>query len=408
MREPALSGTLSFLLPDAAGAALLVACLRPGRAAAAWRAFERMGGDLDSHRALLPLLDEGVRLAGVELPRATADRLRGARLHESLRLAEIRAIAAEALDSLAALDLDPVVVQDVALAHTAYSDPALRHCHALDLLVPPAAARAAGEALTRAGFSPRLPLQDPARSLAHRSGFSVRVDERPVPVPATGGDAIGIGARAREIRLGDRTARVAAAEDALAIACGRAAVRAARGDLLWACDATRLVESSDSLDWDRVVDAAGDQGLELALAAMLGWLADALAVAVPGDVVETLERRARGRPVEPILDCVRADGRARTWSLLRAASNWREQWTVLRWTAFPSAARLRRSYPGLHPVVAWLVRPLRGAVRLLTRSGRRSPAHGSRDREAGRGAARSGGPSAPAEDPPFASRRSSA
>jgi len=402
-----LAGTLSFLLPDPPAAALLAVCLRPARAREAWRAWERGGGDLDDHRSLLPLLDEGARRGGVELPAAIGARLAGARLHETLRLAAIRALARDALDRLAGAGIEPLVIQDLALAETAYEDPALRHCHALDLLLPPGTVAGAAAALAGGGFEARPPTPGPWKEIVHASGFPVRLGEVPVPGFPASGEAARLEARSRPATIAGRPARVLAPEDALAIACGRAAVSAERRTLLWACDAARLVESGAELDWDGVVGAATGRGLELPLAAMLGWLSSELGVPVPAAAIEELERRSRDRPVEPVLDCVRADGRASPGALLRRAAGWRERWTVIRWTAFPSTDRLRRSYPDAPLPVLYLARPLRWAIRALTRrAGPPGPGRGDRARGAGTAAAHSGGRPGPAAGPPSASRRS--
>lgn len=404
-----LAGPLSFLLPDPAGAALLAVCLRPDRARAAWRTWEAAGGDLDGHRSLLPLLDEGARRGGVALPADTAARLKAARLHETLRLAAVRGVAGEALERLADAGIDPVVVQDVALAETAYADPTLRHCHALDLLVPAGAARAAAAALQSAGFEARARrgARGPGRELAHATGFPVRIDEHPVAGVHAAGDPAPVLAHARPARIAGRTARVPAPEDALAIACARAATSAERRTLLWACDAARLIESGAPLDWDRVVGVADDWGLGLPIAAQLGWLADALGMPVPAEPLEALARSAGGRRIEAALACARADGRAGPARLLARADGWRERWAVLRWTAAPSAARLRRTDPGAPLLLVYLARPLRWALRSVTRRRPRNPAPGSLDPAAGTDGARSGAPPAPAAGPPSASRRSS-
>lgn len=409
MRGGPLAGTLSFLLPDPPEAALLAVCLRPGRARAAWATWERGGGDLDRHRALLPLLEEGTRRGGVALAEETAARLRGARLHEILRFAGVREIAADALERIAGVGLDPVVVQDVALAENAYDDPALRHCHALDLLLAPGTAGEAADALTRGGYTPRAgrPSRGPWREVAHASGFPVRLAEHPIPGPHAAGDAGLVRARSGSARIAGRLARVPAPEDALVIVCGRAAASAERRTLLWACDAARLIESHDGLDWTVVVATAEKWGLGLPLAAMLGWLAGALDVPVPAGTIEALEASGRSRPLEPVLAWVRADGRADPVSLLLRAAGWRERWTVLRWTAFPSVGRLRRSYPDTPLPAVYLARPLRWMTRSLTRSCSGDPASGARVPAGGRDEARSGGPPGPAADPPSASRRSS-
>ena len=413
MRGP-LAGALSFLLPDPAEAALLAVCLRPDRARAAWDEWLRLGGDLDRYRSLLPLVDAGVRAARLELEPALAARLAGARLHESIRWRAIRQVTADALDRLARAGLDPVVVQDVALAATAYPDPALRHCHALEVLLSPRELGDAARALTAAGFRPG-PATGRGAAFAHPDGLPVRLSGELFPRIATGTDAGRIRARAVPAPI-DGLARMPASEDALALLVARAAVGADRRALLWVCDAAGVIASPTALAWDRVVDSARLWGLALPVAAMLRWLSSEIGLAVPPDVPARMtERIGRGRETrratEAALACARADGRAGLVVLLARARGWRERASVVRWTALPTPHALRRAYPGT-PTVAlpllYLARPLRAAVRGVVRRLRppdRAP--GFPGPGAGTAGARSGARGAREEDRPSASPRSS-
>jgi hypothetical protein len=405
MKAAPLAGTLTFLLPEPAEAALLRVCLSRGRAREAWDEWMRLGGDLDRYRSLLPQVDEGARRGGLELDEPLGALLSGARLHESLRLSAIRQIAGEVLDRLAQRGVDPVVVQDLALAETVYADPALRHCHALELLLPP-----------RAVADARAVLGD---EMARRDGFPVLLSGRPLHHVVPGAGAAGILARAIDAEIAGRRARVPAPEDALVLVLGRAAVGAERRTLLWACDAARSIEAAPAIDWNAVAELAGEWGLGVPIAALLGWLASELSVAVPHTTIEHVARipprgRRRARAVEAALECVRADGRAGPASLLVRSDGWRERASVLRWTIFPSASRLRRAYPDVPrsalPLV-YLARPFLYAARRMlgALTGlRRHPDAGRELRAPGAGmaAARSEGRQALAADRPSASRRS--
>jgi hypothetical protein len=408
MRSP-LAGALSFLLPDPAEAALLTVCLRPDRARAAWDDWVRLGGDLDRYRSLFPLVDAGVRAAALELEPALGARLAGARLHESIRWRAVLRVTEDALERLARAGLDPVVVQDVALAATAYPDPALRHCHALEVLLPPGEPADGAHVLAAAGFRPG-PASASGSALAHPDGLPVRLSAEPLPRFAASTDASGIRARAVPAPI-DGRARVPAPEDALALLVARAAVGAERRSLLWACDAAGVIGSYPALDWDRVVDSARGWRLALPVATMLRWLSAEVDLAVPPDVPTRMAASAgRGRQArratEEALACARADGRAGPLALFSRAHGWRERASVVRWTALPSPRALRRAYPGT-PAVAlpllYLARPLlatvRGAARRL-RSPDRAPgfpgpgAGTAAGRSAARGEREGGRPSA--------------
>jgi hypothetical protein len=413
MRGP-LAGALSFLLPDPAEAALLAVCLRPDRARAAWDEWLRLGGDLDRYRSLLPLVDAGVRAAGLELEPALAARCAGARLHESIRWRAVRQVTVDALDRLARAGHDPVVVQDVALAATAYTDPALRHCHALEVLLSPGELGDAALVLAAAGFRPGR-ASGTGADFVHPDGLPVRLSVEPFPRIATGADAGRIRAGAVPAPI-HGLARVPAPEDALVLLVARAAVGADRRSLLWACDASGVITSPTELDWDRVVDSARIWGLALPVATMLGWLSSELGLAVPpeapGRMAESVGRgREARRATEDALACARADGRAGLVTLLARARGWRERGSVVRWTALPTPHALRRSYPGT-PTVAlpflYLARPLLATLRSVARRLRSpDPAPGSRGPGAGTAGARSGAPGEREGGRPSASPRSS-
>jgi hypothetical protein len=413
MRGP-LAGALSFLLPDPAEAALLAVCLRPDRARAAWDEWLRLGGDLDRYRSLLPLVDAGVRAVGLELEPALAARCAGARLHESIRWRAVRQVTVDALDRLARAGHDPVVVQDVALATTAYTDPALRHCHALEVLLSPGELGDAARVLAAAGFRPGR-ASGTGADFAHPDGLPVRLRVELFPRIATGADAAAIRARAIPAPF-DGLARVPAPEDSLALLVARAAVGADRRSLLWACDASAVIGSTPELDWDRVADSARLWGLAFPVATMLGWLSAELGQAVPPEAPARMTASfARGREVrratELALACARADGRAGPVALLARARGWRERASVVRWTALPSPGALRRAYPGT-PTVAlpflYLARPLLATLRSVARRLRppdRAP--GFPGPEAGTAGVRSGARGEREEGRPSASPRSS-
>jgi hypothetical protein len=410
-----LAGSLSFLVPDRAEAALLAVCLRPERAGAAWAEWTRLGGDLDGYRSLLPLVDAGVREAGVRIEPALAARLAAARLHETLRWTAVRDVTADALGRLARAGLDPVAIQDVAMAATAYDDPALRHCRALEILVPPGAVTPGVRALAAAGYLPGAGnASATGASLRHADGLPVRLTAVLFPASDSRTDAGALRVRAVPAEIGG-AARVPAPADALALLLGRAGLGAERRSLLWVCDAAALIERSDP-EWERVVGSAVDAGLGLPIARMAEWLSAELGVPVPSAATARMAAvPARGREarhaLETALECARADGRAGPLGLLARAESWRERARVARWTALPSTDRVRRSYPGVPGAalpLLYLVRPLLAAVRSVARRPRgRAAAPGSRDPGGGTAAARSEDPEGREGGRPSASPRSS-
>lgn len=212
---------------------------------------------------LLAQLLHAAGLAGVELDPALRSRLRAARAHEELRL---EATAQACREALAA---DVVVLRGVALAHTVYDEPALRHCHDIDLLVP------AGAGVTR-----------------HASGFPVARHTSLLRHRRIGVEDVAT----VDAMIAGVAARVLDASGALVHVCAHAASGGAAHSPLWAIDAGLLIRRGP--DWDQVVERAREWRCARVTGSALGWLQRDLGVAVPGEVVRELRtlRLLRRRP----------------------------------------------------------------------------------------------------------------
>jgi hypothetical protein len=195
----------------------------------------------------------------VELIPGLRSRLRAARLHEDLRIPATARACREALGG------DVVVLRGIALAYTVYDDPALRHCHDLDLLVRAGAGREQHED----GFpvSRHLSLFAPWRLGV---GFDdVAADTVPTAVAGT-------------------AARVLPPAEAVVHTCAHAATLGIPHSPLWAVDAALLVRRTPELDWDRVAARARGWRCAGVVADALSWLRREVGVAVPAQCVRDL------------------------------------------------------------------------------------------------------------------------
>jgi hypothetical protein len=265
--------------PPRAALALLRACLatrddpRPDAWAELGDPIAVLRIDAVRQAGLMAQLLHAATLAGVALDPGVRSRLRAARVHEDLRL------AATAPACRAAIGDDTIVLRGVAFAYTIYDEPALRHCHDLDLLVGDGAGTAAPEG--------SFPVSR-HRSLLGRVAVGVAdvdtVDAMVAGVPA----------------------RVLAPADALVHACAHAVTRGVPGSPLWPLDAALLVRGTPGLDWDRVARravawrCAGDVG------SALDWLRRVLGVPVAPSLAREL--RVRGLRALP------GDGLRRGWA----------------------------------------------------------------------------------------------
>ena len=161
--ELRLAETLSVLKPTDTKTALRRACLHSGPSGRddweRWREGRSSPGaalcaELATWRTLLPLLERSVARSAIDVGADVRSYLRATSLREELRADRYRTIAAAALTALEHSGITAMVVRGAALAATAYDAWPLRHCHDLDLLLPPGQLTAAEDALVRAGFTP--------------------------------------------------------------------------------------------------------------------------------------------------------------------------------------------------------------------------------------------------------------
>ena len=231
--------------PDAA-VPLLRACLgRPDAWAALGDPRPALAMPDITRAGLMPQLLHAAEEAGVALDPAVRSALRTGRVYSELRLKELEPACRDGITG------DVVVLRGLALAHTVYADPALRHCHDLDLLVP----GAPGVSEHPSG----LPISRHASLFSFRHVGLEDVETAPTVV-------------------GGVPARVLAPADALVHCCVHAATNGVVHGPLWCVDAGLLARD---VDFDQVAERAGVWRVARQLRAPLSWLRDALGVPVP-------------------------------------------------------------------------------------------------------------------------------
>ncbi len=143
-KEPAFADTLRLILPTEDQTELLRACLlsgEPGRRS--WEVWcERVGDpkrvfedDETGLKGLLPLVLAALQRNKINCNRTLLTYLRVASLHEKLRSKLYRDICGRVLSALTAAEVPFIALKACAMADTVYETPAVRHCHAFDLLL---------------------------------------------------------------------------------------------------------------------------------------------------------------------------------------------------------------------------------------------------------------------------------
>jgi hypothetical protein len=397
-----LLDALSILLPDEEerqGLRLLLGAAEDSNAVStasgpvsseSSRSIERL---VLSATSLSPLVYARLREKGAEAPRAMWDRLRMAYALESSRAQEVRRASGRALQVLEEAGVTPIPLRGVVLAELCYPDPALRHCHDLDLLVDPERLPTATSALTRAGFA-RSQSSDASRSRAAQftdpSGFPITLHRELFQIPHYAVSHEALQKRTTAGLFLGVPVRLLSLSDMLIHVCGHASCSPGRINLRWVVDAWYLTQRLTDLDWMSFPEQVKGVRLVLPIAVMLRYLRDELAAPIPPLVVETLEsevENTRRLDWEAALLGARQGSRSGPARMLQRCSTGRCRLLVLRCTILPSPACIRWMAGPLPPLssakyaILYVLRHIHlGSRYLASRAGRRGPVGAERKR----------------------------
>jgi hypothetical protein len=387
LSKPALSESLSLLLPPPEETLLLRVCLSPGESARAawrrWRNRRRMPGKAllrnNSFKKLRPLLFNAVQCHSLEIDKEALTYLRTAYLKEELRDAAVRRICREVLLSLEKEGLAPILLKGMALAETVYGNPVLRHCHDIDILLPDDQLSRPAVFLSSLGFRVCSAPQSQNRHLRmlQDSGLPLEFHSNLFEVPYYQMPLSEIRARGRSQAIAGVKTRILTPADNLLHVCGHASYSSKRQSLRWVTDAWFIISRHPDLDWELLSHDIRRSGLALPVSVMLGYLAESLDAPIPSNTLRSLSAAAsHSRPIERQLALrgTRSDGRGSLQELFGRATNWRERVFILQWLLFPSPhylAWVDQVHPWLLPF-HYLYRPLRYARNRLQSSLKRA------------------------------------
>lgn len=375
----ALSNALSVILPTPEDTLLLRACLNSGesgrQACKAWLKQAELQNGLrkDSAKAFLPLLLRAVRIHDIEIDTAMLTILRTAALREELRTTAYNTICREVFSTLIANEIPKIVLGGAALADTVYADPALRHSHDIDILIPDEEMDRAASLLPSVGFKAVDPPQPEKHHwrFEHASGLRLELHARLFQIPYYNTPLAEIWARRQSHVVAGVAADILPPADNLLHVCGHASYSKSRQSLRWVADAWFIIDRHRDLDWDRLLDCADQSHVALPLSVTLGYLAEHLDAPIPATFLERLHVAALrtdtiGR--EAALWGTLASARGNLTRLVWAADNWRARAFVMKWLLIPSPHYLRWAEQFCH---SWLLplyyvyRPLRYIARRI-------------------------------------------
>ena len=289
MTTTAHADRLAFL-PTPPQSLLLRAALLSGDAArTAWdrwtiRSSSLRGalGSVDrlTVKRLLPLLLFSVKRNGLDADPEALVILKSAYTAEAVRDIVCRRLGRAVIRELTNARLDPIVWGGFALSETVYAEPALRHCHTIELHVADADPGRVRGAMSRIRFSPNGESRSSLR-FVHPTGLPVVVHRQLVAANADSPWARGIAERCEERSIAGTPAKVVGSVDALLQACVSGASGEAGSCPLWICDAWLLLARLQPSHWSLAWTIARSADLEKVFGSMVDYLRSELDADAP-------------------------------------------------------------------------------------------------------------------------------
>lgn len=383
--KPALSHALSVILPQSEQTWLLRACLYSSKSGRrAWEVYQELAGDpkkallkdTQGIKTLAPLLLSTLQRNEAVVEAALLTHFRTAYLREELRSKTYRRILRDVLSALNTEGISHILCKGSALADTVYADPALRHCHDIDILF------LTEDDLSRAaplfpsmGFASSWEARDPeARptTLIHESQLPLLLHRRLFRIPQYSLPLEDLWKRSQIQPVVGIPTRILSPADNLLHVCIQAASRSgSRESLRWIPDAWNILARYPNLEWEVVLECAIQSHLALPLSVTLGYLAEELNAPIPPAVLDRLYAAASETDAtmgETALSAALTGIQLDLKRLIRVGGGWRPRALILKWIVFPSPSYLRSAY---HVNRSWLLpfyyvyRPLRYLARRL-------------------------------------------
>ncbi len=242
-------------------------------------------------RWLFPLLSTALRHNEINVEKPVFAGLRAGYLAEELRNKTYWSVFRNILTELTQDNIPAIVLKGAALAQTVYPDPAMRHCHDIDLLLRSEDLPQAQDLLLSAGLvRSRSDLLHGDRHLVfrHRSHLPLELHSHPFLLPRYSIGDTEVWDRAQKQNIAGVSTSVLSPSDHLLHITLHAFCSQSRSSLRWICDAWFLLQRTPHFDWDEVVDRARSHSVALPALTMLDYLARKISAPIPGQFLTQL------------------------------------------------------------------------------------------------------------------------
>jgi hypothetical protein len=197
---------------------------------------------------------------------------------------------ADAVEALAAVGVETVLIGSLAAAIRYYPELALRPTTALELLIDPHALEVCARALGRLGFSASGPLRpERAEDTAFYDARGQTCILRTRPAVELGPDGGAMRVASVSVEVGRARIRALAPGDDLLVACVAGARTRPIRSVQWLVDIVQIMRtSSASVDWRRLLALAAARGQTLRLQQTFSYLSTVLHLPTPAEAQEVL------------------------------------------------------------------------------------------------------------------------
>lgn len=290
----------STILPTTNQTYFLRACLWTGESARkAWSEWhENVSDPIKTIRQdncgikrLLPMLHDALKRNNIVADKTLLTCLRSAYFREELRSKIYWNICKSVLSAFDAASIKSIMLKGAALIGTIYTDPSLRHCHDIDILLDEDDAFHTTNILPTLGFEPLDNIVNNKWNdikFRHKSGLPLELHRNLFQKTAQNIEFAELWERSQLQEISGQKIRILSPLDNLIQICVNAFYDKSRLSSCWACDAWLLINCYPDLAWNSLLESVKRYNIELPIAVTFEYLTKELKASIPSTILNGL------------------------------------------------------------------------------------------------------------------------